>query len=104
MAATPYTIAVSDEALEKLSQRLALTTFPDQLNTKEPWDVGAPVADVERLVRYWKDGFDWRKTETGLNELPNFITSVDVEGFGEIDLHCSFYCSRLLNPALLTPV
>ena len=89
MAAKPYTIAVPDEALEKLSQRLALNTFPDQLEAEEPWDLGTPVAEVKRLANYWRSGFEWRKAEAQMNELPNFMTTIDVEGFGGIDIHCS---------------
>lgn len=88
MAAEPYTIAVPDETLEKLSQRLKLTTFADQLDSADVWDVGAPLADVKRLVNYWKDGFDWRKAETALNTLPNFMTTINVDGFGGVDVHC----------------
>ena len=95
-AVEPYTIAVADDSLEKLRQRLSLTTFPDQLDGPDAWDFGAPVADVKRLVNYWRDGFDWRKAESKINELPNFRTAVDVDGFGELDIHC-----KLLRLALL---
>ena len=88
MSVQPYTISVSDEALEKLAQRLSTTTFPDQLGPDNNWDPGTPLSDVERLVKYWKDGFDWRKTEAMLNELPNFKTSIEVEGFGDVQVHC----------------
>lgn len=83
-----YTISVPDAALEKLSRRLSLTTFPDQLESPDEWDIGTPVSDVQRLVEYWKNGFDWRKSERELNELPNFKTGIEVDGFGTIDLHC----------------
>ncbi len=96
MAVKPYTIAVPGEALEKLSQRLALTTFPDQLDAEELWDLGTPVAEVKRLARYWQDGFDWKKAEVQMNELPNFMTTINVDGFGEIDIHCRCWSSRPL--------
>jgi hypothetical protein len=88
MDVKPYTIAVPDKALEQLFERLKLTTFADQLDSAEAWDVGAPLREVKRLVNYWKTDFDWRKSEKDLNKLPNFITTVDVEGFGEIQVHC----------------
>lgn len=93
MAVEPYAISVPDDALEKLSQRLSSTTFPDQLQGPNNWDFGTPVADVQRLARYWKDTFDWRKAEAQLNELPNFRTSIDVKGFGDIAIHCALVLS-----------
>lgn len=87
MSVEPYTIAVPNVALNDLSQRLSLARFPSQLDGPDHWDFGTSVSDVKRLAAYWKDGFDWRKAEAKLNELPNFRTSVDVEDFGLVDLH-----------------
>ena len=89
MSITAYTISVPEEALADLSQRLALTKFPSQLYTENEWDPGTPVSIVERLVNHWKHGFDWRKAEAQLNELPQFMTTIDVEGFEVINLHCT---------------
>lgn len=83
---TPYTICVSDEKLEKLSQKLSLASFPDELDDAG-WDYGAPLADLKRLTQYWKEKFDWRKQETRINELPNFTTSIEVDKFGSVDVH-----------------
>lgn len=84
---SPYTINVSDEALDGLRNKLAAATFPDELEAPDPWPYGTPLADVKRLAQYWQDGFDWRKAEAKLNELPNFRTQVEVKGFRPIDLH-----------------
>lgn len=45
----PSKIAVSDEAIDLLRQKLALTVLPDELDEAD-WDYGAPLADVRRLV------------------------------------------------------
>ena len=90
--AQPYTISVPDEALRELKQRLSFVKFPSQLEAVEGgdnWDFGAPVKDVQRLVSYWKDGFDWRKAEAELNKLPNYLTQIEVDGFGPLDIHCT---------------
>ncbi|KAF2761606.1 alpha/beta-hydrolase [Pseudovirgaria hyperparasitica] len=87
MAPTPYTISVPDEAIDDLKQRLALTKFPDELDADDQWAYGSPLADIKRLAAYWKDGFDWRKAESKLNELPNFRTTVNIDGFGDIGIH-----------------
>ncbi|KAF2084427.1 alpha/beta-hydrolase [Saccharata proteae CBS 121410] len=86
-APEPYSINVPDAALDQLHQKLAVATFPDELDAADQWPYGAPLADVKRLAGYWKEGFDWRKAEQKLNELPNFRTKVPVKGFGELDIH-----------------
>lgn len=90
----PYTINVPDRQIDDLSQRLATAKFPDQLDgvDKNQWDFGAPVADVKRLTEYWKNGYDWRRAESRLNRLPNFMTTIDVDGFGEFCIHCQSDC------------
>jgi hypothetical protein len=89
-----YTVCVSDDALEELKQRLAWARFPSQLESSDQnlWDFGAPAAEVQRLANYWKDGFDWRKAEAHLTELPQYHCDIEVEGFGALDIHCK--CSE----------
>ena len=83
----PYTINVPDASLQKLKHQLADSDFPDELESDDQWRYGTPLSDVKRLAKYWENGFDWRKAEAKLNELPNFRTKVPVEGFGDVDLH-----------------
>ncbi|QQK44517.1 Alpha/beta hydrolase fold-1 [Penicillium digitatum] len=84
-----YKISVPDENLQDLQQRLALCKFPTQLESSEQdlWDFGTPVKEVQRLVEYWKNGFDWRKAEAKLNELPQYQMQIEVEGFGTLSIH-----------------
>ena len=84
----PSQISVPDDTLNRLSQRLSLTEFPSQLEGPEQWDFGVPVSEMKRLTNYWRHGFDWRKVESRLNELPHFRTTIEVDGFGGIDIHC----------------
>ncbi|EKG19467.1 Epoxide hydrolase-like protein [Macrophomina phaseolina MS6] len=84
---SPYTVNVPDEALEILRNKLAVATFPDELGAADQWPYGAPLADVKRLAKYWQDGFDWRKAEAKINNLPNFKTQVEVKGFSPVDIH-----------------
>ena len=83
---SPYTIAVPDDRLKRLSQQLSLADFPDELD-QAGWDYGAPLADIKRLVAYWKDTYDWRRHEATLNELPNFHTDIQADGFEVLDIH-----------------
>ena len=87
MSPSPFTISVPDAALDKLKQKLADAILPDELADAETWAYGAPLADVKRLANYWRDGYDWRKAEASLNQLPNFSTTVMVERFGLINIH-----------------
>lgn len=98
MAPEPYQISVSDEALEDLKQRLTNVNFPDQFEYEDQdvWQFGAPVADIRRLVNYWKENFNWRKAEATLNELPNYRTRVEVDGFGDLDIHCEGSSSKTI--------
>lgn len=82
----PYTVAVSDNELEKLAEKLSATSFPDELDDAG-WGYGAPLADIKRLTQHWKDEFDWRKEESKINSLPNFRTAIEVDGFGSLDIH-----------------
>ena len=83
-----FTISVPEEAVEQLKQRLSFAKFPSQLESEQIWDFGPPVAELKRLTTYWKDKFDWRKAEETLNQLPHFKTWIEVEGFGDLDIHC----------------
>ncbi|KAF2869999.1 Alpha/Beta hydrolase protein [Massariosphaeria phaeospora] len=83
----PYTISVPEPHLQKLKRKLADAEYPDELDARDQWQYGAPLADVKRLAKYWENGFDWRKAEAQMNELPNFREKVAVEGFGELDVH-----------------
>lgn len=83
----PFEIAVPDAKLASLRRKLEDATFPDELEDVG-WDLGAPLSDIKRLTGHWKDKFDWRAKERELNEeLPQFTTDVDVEGFGAVELH-----------------
>lgn len=90
MASTikPFQIAVPDAALATLQQKLAAATFPQDVTFSDSWDYGVPLSDLKRLASYWQTGYDWRKAEARLNAtLPQFTTSIAVDGFGALDVH-----------------
>jgi pimeloyl-ACP methyl ester carboxylesterase len=43
--------------------------------------------DIKRLTEYWSSKYDWRKQEEEMNKLPQFMTKIEVDGFGELDIH-----------------
>ena len=82
----PYVISVPEIRIEDLHRKLSNSSFPDELEDVA-WTRGAPLAEVQRLAKYWKDEFDWRKVEVKLNELPSFRMSVQAEGFDPLKIH-----------------
>ena len=82
----PFQLAVAEVKLEQLQRKLSAASFPDELDSAA-WDYGTPLADVKRLTAYWKDQFDWRKAEARINELPQFHTSIEVDGFENLNIH-----------------
>jgi hypothetical protein len=89
----PYTIAVPDAQIQRLRQRIELTTFPDELEDAGS-DYGAPLEEVKRIASYWKDQYDWCQVEAELNKLPHYTVAIDVEGFAPIDVHFIHQKSR----------
>lgn len=85
---TPYKVSVPDSALTSLKSKLSASIFPAEVDFSDNWESGTPLSDVKRLAKYWHDGFDWRAQEKQINEtLPQFMTKVDIDGFGELDMH-----------------
>lgn len=87
---TPYTIHIPDSSLSLLKTKLTTTVNPDDLPSDRDdtaWDRGVPLSEMQRLIPYWRDGFDWRKQEAKLNELPNYETEVEVSGFDALKIH-----------------
>jgi hypothetical protein len=84
----PYKISVPDATISRLRQRLSLTTWPQATTFTDSWSYGAPLSDVKRLAQKWEKDFDWRAAEAKLNAtLPQFTTSIAVDGFGELEIH-----------------
>ena len=75
-AITPFQIKVSDATLKDLKERLARTRFPSEIE-QSGWDYGTNLAYLKDLVTYWQTKFDWRAQERKLNQLPQFVTTLD---------------------------
>jgi pimeloyl-ACP methyl ester carboxylesterase len=72
----PFRVAVPEEALVDLRERLAATRWPDR-ETVADRSQGAQLAKMQALVRYWGTDYDWREVEARLNALPQFVTELD---------------------------
>jgi epoxide hydrolase len=81
---TPFRIEVADVDLRDLRERLERTRWPES-ETVDDWSQGVALAYLKDLCAYWAEGYDWRATESRLNALPQFRTSID--GLGIHFLH-----------------
>jgi pimeloyl-ACP methyl ester carboxylesterase len=89
----PFKINFPDDALLDLRKRIAATKWPDR-ETVEDATQGVQLKTMRQLAEYWEKAYDWRKVETRLNALPQFITNID-----GLDIH--FIHVRSKNPNAL---
>lgn len=83
-AVTPFTLSIETGALEDLRRRLQTTRWPEQEPVAD-WSQGVKRDDLQALVAYWQDGYDWRRCEAELNGFGQFRTTID--GLGIHFLH-----------------
>ena len=86
----PFRIAIADEDLADLRDRLRRVRFPER-QCVDDWSQGIPLDYVRELAGYWQSDYDWRAREARLNAFEQFITQVD-----GIDIH--FIHRRSDNP------
>src|SRR5580698_4083423 len=72
----PFRVAMPEEAIADLRRRIAATRWPDGETVADD-SQGVRLAMMQELARYWETGYDWRKCEARLNDLPNFMTEID---------------------------
>jgi pimeloyl-ACP methyl ester carboxylesterase len=75
-AIRPFQVNVPEAELTELRRRLNEARWPER-ETVPDHTQGVPLATMEKLARYWATEYDWRKFETRLNALPQFITEID---------------------------
>jgi epoxide hydrolase len=76
MSIQPFTIAIQEADLVDLHERLARTRWPTQLPGIN-WSRGVPLDYLKGLASYWRTGYDWRKQEATLNEIPQYTTQIE---------------------------
>jgi len=89
-AIRPFEIAISDEVLNDLKQRLANTRWPEK-ETVGDWSQGIPLAYTQEVCDYWLNNYDWRAREQLLNKYPQFMTELN-----GLDIH--FIHARSKHP------
>jgi pimeloyl-ACP methyl ester carboxylesterase len=75
-AIRPFHVDVPEAALTELRRRINATQWPER-ETVTDASQGVQLATIQALAKYWATDYDWRKIETKLNALPQFITEID---------------------------
>ena len=94
----PFKVNVPEEQIVELRRRIAATRWPDR-ETVTDQSQGVQLAKLQELERYWGTDYDWRKIETKLNALPQFVTTID-----GVEIHFIHLRSRYANalPVIIT--
>jgi pimeloyl-ACP methyl ester carboxylesterase len=80
-AIVPFVLAVEEQQLQDLRDRLAGTRWPER-ETVQDWSQGVPLAYVQELSAHWAQAYDWRRLEARLNAIGQVRTTID-----GLDLH-----------------
>jgi pimeloyl-ACP methyl ester carboxylesterase len=83
-----FTVRVPQGALDDLRRRVNATRWPER-ETVDDFSQGVPLEKLKPLVEYWGTRYDWRKAESKLNALPQFVTNID-----GLDIHFIHVRSR----------
>ena len=97
-AIRPFQVHVPEAELTELRRRVQSTKWPERETVADATQ-GVQLATMQALARYWATDYDWRKIETKLNALPQFITAI--EG---LDIHFIHVRSKHKNalPLIVT--
>jgi pimeloyl-ACP methyl ester carboxylesterase len=87
-AIRPFQSSFPEAELVELRRRINMTRWPER-ETVTDASQGVQLATIKKLARYWGADYDWRKCETRLNALPQFITEID-----GLDIHFIHVRSR----------
>jgi len=97
-AIRPFRVNIPEAELTELRRRIKATRWPER-ETVTDASQGVQLATTQALARYWATDYDWRKVETKLNALPQFITEID-----GLDIHFIHVRSKHENalPVIVT--
>src|SRR5690242_8082803 len=75
-AVEKFTIAVPDQVLADLRERLARTRLPGEVRDSG-WTYGTNLAYLKELIEYWRSRYDWRKHERDLNAFSHYKVTIN---------------------------
>lgn len=93
-----FHIDIPKDALANLRERVTMARWPDRETVADP-SQGVQLKTIQELAQYWRTDYDWRKVETRLRALPQFVTEID-----GLDIHFIHVRSRHDNalPMIVT--
>ncbi|MDM0066072.1 epoxide hydrolase family protein [Variovorax sp. J31P207] len=77
----PFTFRAPQSDLTDLRRRITSTKWPSRELVTDA-SQGVQLATMRELARTWQTDYDWRKFESRLNRLPQFMTTID-----GVDIH-----------------
>jgi len=77
----PFRVEFDRIAIDDLRARLQHTRWPER-ETVDDWSQGTPLAFVQDLATYWRDGYDFDAAQARMNAWPQFVTRID-----DLDIH-----------------
>jgi len=85
----PFKIAVSDDLLSFIKQRVDTARLPPGLDLPkgEEWSFGIPPSTISHLQEYWKTKYDWRTVEARINGHLKMFTLPISEGGENLNIH-----------------
>ncbi|HWV73937.1 MAG TPA: epoxide hydrolase [Pseudosphingobacterium sp.] len=75
-AIRPFHVKVSESRIADLKKRILATKWPER-ETVADKSQGVQLEVMKKLAHYWATKYDWRKVESKLEALPQFITTID---------------------------
>jgi len=82
----PFKIAIDDEVLDDLFNRLSRRRWPER-EAVDDWTQGIPLAYLQEVCEYWRSSYDWRGREALLNRFPQFRVPLTGEGSDALAIH-----------------
>jgi pimeloyl-ACP methyl ester carboxylesterase len=76
MQKEPFTIAIPEEALTDLRERLTKVRWPVDF-ANDQWQYGTNLGYLKELVDYWLHGYDWRVHERTMNAFSHYKTTIE---------------------------
>ncbi|MDC8103622.1 epoxide hydrolase family protein [Chryseobacterium sp. PTM-20240506] len=94
----PYHVRIPKTAIKELRQRINATRWPGK-ETVTDQSQGVRLNQIQDLVKYWGNSYDWHKAENKLNAYPQYITKID-----GLDIHFIHVRSKYKNamPLIIT--
>ena len=75
-AVRPFHVSIPEAELVEMRKRIKATRWPER-ETVTDESQGVKLSMMQDLARYWATDYDWRKVESRLNALQQFITEID---------------------------